>query len=284
MVRHRAEPGAPGAHDRRLVGRQRGGARGGPLRHRHRHRTGCSIRLPASCCGVVGLKPSWGRIAGRRRLPALPHASTPSGRWRPRVAEVAAMWSVLAAAPVPAAAARRAHRRPADAAAVGRRPAAARESHGGAVRRAPRAARRTCRRGDDPRAARRHLAALLPRGRRGASGHVPVARRRVRRRTSARSSSRRRRSTRPRSRARASAVRAWRAYRPDGRPLRLAGARGRAAAGRLRRARHPHPGHGVPAPVQRPRLGGDRDRRPAVRRAARRGVLAAALAWDQLEA
>ena len=83
--------------------------------------TGCSIRLPAACCDLVGLKPSWGAHPDRRRLPALPDASTPSARWRTSVADVALMWSVLAGGAGARAAPRRADRRPADAAAVGRR-------------------------------------------------------------------------------------------------------------------------------------------------------------------
>jgi aspartyl-tRNA(Asn)/glutamyl-tRNA(Gln) amidotransferase subunit A len=62
--------------------------------------TGCSIRLPASCCGVVGLKPSWGRIPVDGVFPLCPSFDT-VGPLGTTVAEVATMWSVLARAPVP---------------------------------------------------------------------------------------------------------------------------------------------------------------------------------------
>ena len=62
--------------------------------------TGCSIRLPASCCGVVGLKPSWGRIPVDGVFPLCPSFDT-VGPMATTVAEVATMWSVLAQAPLP---------------------------------------------------------------------------------------------------------------------------------------------------------------------------------------
>jgi Asp-tRNA(Asn)/Glu-tRNA(Gln) amidotransferase A subunit family amidase len=62
--------------------------------------TGCSIRLPAACCGVVGLKPGWGRIPVDGVFPLCPTFDTVAPIAR-TVAEVAQMWSVLAAAPVP---------------------------------------------------------------------------------------------------------------------------------------------------------------------------------------
>ena len=61
--------------------------------------TGCSIRLPASCCGVVGLKPSWGRIPVDGVFPLCPSFDT-VGPMAMTVAEVATMWSVLAEAPM----------------------------------------------------------------------------------------------------------------------------------------------------------------------------------------
>ena len=62
--------------------------------------TGCSIRLPAACCGVVGLKPSWGRIPTEGVFPLCPSFDT-VGPMATTVEDVALMWSVLAGAPVP---------------------------------------------------------------------------------------------------------------------------------------------------------------------------------------
>jgi aspartyl-tRNA(Asn)/glutamyl-tRNA(Gln) amidotransferase subunit A len=62
--------------------------------------TGCSIRLPASACGVVGLKPQWGRISTDGVFPLSPTSDT-VGPMATSVADVALAWSVLAAAPVP---------------------------------------------------------------------------------------------------------------------------------------------------------------------------------------
>ncbi len=62
--------------------------------------TGCSIRLPAACCGVVGLKPSWGRVPTEGVYPLCPTFDT-VGPLATSVADVALMWSVLAEEPVP---------------------------------------------------------------------------------------------------------------------------------------------------------------------------------------
>jgi Asp-tRNA(Asn)/Glu-tRNA(Gln) amidotransferase A subunit family amidase len=62
--------------------------------------TGCSIRLPASCCGVVGLKPSWGRVPVDGVYPLCSSFDT-VGPLARTVADVARAWSVLAEAPVP---------------------------------------------------------------------------------------------------------------------------------------------------------------------------------------
>ena len=62
--------------------------------------TGCSIRLPASCCGVVGLKPSWGRVPAEGAFPLCPSFDT-VGPMAQTVEEVALAWSVLTGEPVP---------------------------------------------------------------------------------------------------------------------------------------------------------------------------------------
>jgi aspartyl-tRNA(Asn)/glutamyl-tRNA(Gln) amidotransferase subunit A len=62
--------------------------------------TGCSIRLPAACCDLVGLKPSWGRIPTEGVFPLCPSFDT-VGPMAHTVEDVALMWSVLAGAPVP---------------------------------------------------------------------------------------------------------------------------------------------------------------------------------------
>jgi aspartyl-tRNA(Asn)/glutamyl-tRNA(Gln) amidotransferase subunit A len=62
--------------------------------------TGCSIRLPAAACGVVGLKPQWGHLPLDGVFPLVPTLDTvgPMGR---TVEDVALLWSVLSGRPVP---------------------------------------------------------------------------------------------------------------------------------------------------------------------------------------
>jgi Asp-tRNA(Asn)/Glu-tRNA(Gln) amidotransferase A subunit family amidase len=62
--------------------------------------TGGSIRLPAACCGIVGLKPSWGRVPVDGVFPLCPTFDT-AGPMARTVREAAAMWSALADAPLP---------------------------------------------------------------------------------------------------------------------------------------------------------------------------------------
>jgi Asp-tRNA(Asn)/Glu-tRNA(Gln) amidotransferase A subunit family amidase len=62
--------------------------------------TGCSIRLPAACCDVVGLKSQWGLIPMDGVFPLVPSIDT-VGPMARTVADVAALWSVLAGRPVP---------------------------------------------------------------------------------------------------------------------------------------------------------------------------------------
>lgn len=63
--------------------------------------TGCSIRLPAACCEVVGLKPEWGGISMDGIFPLCPTLDT-VGPMARTVEEVASAWSVLTGKPVPA--------------------------------------------------------------------------------------------------------------------------------------------------------------------------------------
>lgn len=62
--------------------------------------TGCSIRLPAACCDVVGLKPRWGLVPIDGVHPLVPSVDT-VGPMARTVTETASLWSVLAARPVP---------------------------------------------------------------------------------------------------------------------------------------------------------------------------------------
>jgi aspartyl-tRNA(Asn)/glutamyl-tRNA(Gln) amidotransferase subunit A len=62
--------------------------------------TGCSIRLPAAACEIVGLKSRWGVIPLDGVFPLVPTIDTvgPMGR---SVEDVALLWSVLAERPIP---------------------------------------------------------------------------------------------------------------------------------------------------------------------------------------
>jgi Asp-tRNA(Asn)/Glu-tRNA(Gln) amidotransferase A subunit family amidase len=62
--------------------------------------TGCSVRLPAAACNVVGLKTSWGLVPTEGVFPLVPLLDT-VGPMARSVADVALLWSVLAARPVP---------------------------------------------------------------------------------------------------------------------------------------------------------------------------------------
>jgi aspartyl-tRNA(Asn)/glutamyl-tRNA(Gln) amidotransferase subunit A len=62
--------------------------------------TGCSIRLPSACCGIVGLKPRWGEISLEGIFPLCPTLDT-VGPMACTVEDVALMWSALTGKPVP---------------------------------------------------------------------------------------------------------------------------------------------------------------------------------------
>lgn len=62
--------------------------------------TGCSIRLPAACCEVVGLKPRLGSVSTEGVFPLCPSFDT-VGPMALTVRDVTAAWSVLTGKPVP---------------------------------------------------------------------------------------------------------------------------------------------------------------------------------------
>jgi len=62
--------------------------------------TGCSVRLPAAACEVVGLKTQWGLVPTAGVFPLVPTLDT-VGPMARTVADVALLWSVLAQRPVP---------------------------------------------------------------------------------------------------------------------------------------------------------------------------------------
>ena len=62
--------------------------------------TGCSIRLPAAACEIVGLKSQWGLIPMEGVFPLCPTLDT-VGPLARSVADVALMWSVLTGRPAP---------------------------------------------------------------------------------------------------------------------------------------------------------------------------------------
>jgi aspartyl-tRNA(Asn)/glutamyl-tRNA(Gln) amidotransferase subunit A len=63
--------------------------------------TGCSVRLPAACCGIVGLKTRWGSIPTEGVFPLCRSLDT-VGPMARTVGEVGGAWSALAGRPLPA--------------------------------------------------------------------------------------------------------------------------------------------------------------------------------------
>ena len=62
--------------------------------------TGCSVRLPAAACEIVGLKSQWGLISVDGVFPLCPSLDT-VGPMARTVADVALMWSVLTGRQIP---------------------------------------------------------------------------------------------------------------------------------------------------------------------------------------
>jgi Asp-tRNA(Asn)/Glu-tRNA(Gln) amidotransferase A subunit family amidase len=62
--------------------------------------TGGSVRIPAHCCGVTGLKPSWGKLPLDGTMPLAPSLDT-IGLLARSAADVAMVWSALLDDPIP---------------------------------------------------------------------------------------------------------------------------------------------------------------------------------------
>ena len=144
--------------------------------------TGCSIRLPSAACGTVGLKSQWGLHPARRCLSARPVARHGGPDGAERRGRDAAL--VGAGGPAGAGAAARGSdgRPPPESAVPGGRARDRVERRGGGLGAGARAARGARGRGVDPGRSRRHVAALPARGGAEPPSHIPVPRRRVRRR------------------------------------------------------------------------------------------------------